>query len=90
MQITIVFPFRNRDSLRVKRALDSVMQQSQKGFKVLFIDYGSTTVIAREVEKIVAQYHFVQYHYLFTQYQPWNKSKALNYALLQTNTPFFL
>jgi len=89
MQITIIFPFRNRDVLRVKKALNSLMLQSDKKFKVLFIDYGSTTTIAREVAAIVTQYDFVQYHYLFTQYQPWNKSKALNYALRQTNTPNF-
>lgn len=86
MKITIVFPFRNRDAVRVKRALNSLAQQSEKEFKVLFIDYGSSTTIAHEV---VTQYDFVRYHYLFTQYQPWNKSKALNYALCLTNTPYF-
>jgi glycosyltransferase involved in cell wall biosynthesis len=89
MQITIVFPFRNRDSLRVKKALNSLAQQSEKEFKVLFVDYGSATTIEREIASIVARYDFVQYHYLFTQYQPWNKSKALNYALRKTNTPYF-
>jgi hypothetical protein len=89
MQITIVFPYRNRDVIRVSKALNSLAQQSEKEFKVMFIDYGSTTTIAHEVSLIVAQYNFVQYYYLFTQYQPWNKSKALNYALRQANTPYF-
>lgn len=89
MQITIVFPFRNRDTLRVKRALNSLTEQGKENFLVLFIDYGSTISIARGVEKIVTEYDFVKYHYLFTEYQPWNKSKALNYALRLTNTPYF-
>jgi N-terminal domain of galactosyltransferase len=89
MQITIVFPFRNRDTLRVKKALNSLAYQSEKKFRVLFIDYGSKTEIAQEVSTIIKKYDFVEYHYLFTQYQPWNKSKALNYALRQTHTPYF-
>jgi len=88
MQITIVFPFRNRDTLRVKKALNSLAQQSKKNFKVLFIDYGSIKEIANEIERIVSQYSFVQYHYLFTENQPWNKSKAINYALKIIETEY--
>lgn len=88
MQITIVFPFRNRDSLRVKKALNSLMKQSAGGFRVLFVDYGSTTAIAHEVSTIVAQYDFVEYHYLFTEYQPWNKCKALNFAIKKISTEY--
>lgn len=89
MQITIVFPFRNRDGLRVKRSLNSLQSQSNKEFRVLFVDYGSKKTIAQEIETIVSQYDFVKYQYLHTQYQPWNKSKALNFALHQTDTSYF-
>jgi hypothetical protein len=58
-------------------------------FTILFIDYGTTDALANEIRLLVERYSFVKYYYLFTQYQPWNKSKALNYALRQINSPYF-
>ncbi len=89
MKFIIVYTFRNRDVLRVKRTLDSMALQSDKDFEVLFIDYGSTEDVAAEVQKVVARYAFVKYYYLYTQYQPWSKSKALNYALKLVNSSYF-
>ncbi len=89
MKVTIVFAFRDREVSRVLRSLDSLKTQSNKNFDVLFVDYGSKPVLAIEISSVVSQYDFVQYSYLYTQYQPWNKSKALNYALNQTITDFF-
>ena len=89
MKITIVYTFRNRDTIRVKRTLDSIALQSDKDFEVLFIDYGSTEVIAAEVLKVVKGYEFVKHDYMYVQYQPWSKSKALNYALRKISSSYF-
>lgn len=86
--ITIVYPFRNRELERVKRSLDSLCLQSNLEFKVVFIDYGSDIRIANQVKELLKDYSFVDYKYLFTQNQPWNKSKAINFALSEINSSF--
>ncbi|CAM3670502.1 glycosyltransferase family 2 protein [Flavobacterium chungbukense] len=79
--ITILYTYRNRNLERIKRSLDSLKKQSNQNFEVLFIDYGSDQDLAIKVKDLIANYNFAKYEYLFTKYQPWNKSKALNYAV---------
>lgn len=86
--ITILYPFRNRELSRIKCSLDSLSIQTQQNFKVIFVDYGSKPEVAVEVEKLVGQYSFVSYHYLYTEHQPWNKAKALNYAIKIVGTEY--
>lgn len=86
--ITILFAYRNRDINRIQKSLDSLSFQTNKNFKVIFVDYGSDPIIINEVESWISSYPFVQYFYLNTSYQPWNKSKALNYAIKKTNSDF--
>ena len=90
MNITIVYPYRNRPIKSIKNSLNSLRSQSDKDFNVLFIDYGSKESIAFEVKLLIDSYDFVSYTYLFTEFQPWNKSKAINYALRNLiETPYF-
>jgi glycosyltransferase involved in cell wall biosynthesis len=86
--ITILFAYRNRDINRIQKSLDSLSFQTNKNFKVIFVDYGSSPLIANEVASLTNFYPFVQYYYLDTLYQPWNKSKALNYAIKKTDSDF--
>jgi glycosyltransferase involved in cell wall biosynthesis len=86
--ITILYPFRNRELSRIKCSLDSLSIQKQQNFKVIFVDYGSKPEVAVEVEKLVGQYSFVSYHYLYTEHQPWNKAKALNFAIKIVDTEY--
>jgi glycosyltransferase involved in cell wall biosynthesis len=86
--ITILYTYRNRDLVRIKRTLDSLSKQSLQNFKVLFVDYGSQKKLAYEVEQLITGYDFASYEYLFTELQPWNKAKALNYAIKKTNTDY--
>src|SRR5215204_1188495 len=81
MTITILYTFRNRDTRRIKNSLDSLAKQSVQNFNVIFVDYGSNDVVSSEIRVLLNQYDFVTYIYLFTQEQPWNKCKALNYAI---------
>ena len=86
--ITIIYTYRNREPGCIKKSLDSLSFQTNKNFKVIFVDYGSELLIANEVASLMNSYPFVQYNYLATLCQPWNKSKALNYALKKTDSDF--
>lgn len=86
--ITIIYPYRNREPERIKRSLDSLDKQSSRNFSVVFVDYGSNEKIATQIKKIVSSYSFASYHYLFTEHQPWNKSKALNFWIKNANTDY--
>jgi glycosyltransferase involved in cell wall biosynthesis len=78
MQLSIVFGYRNRDTLRVKRCLDSLSEQNFSDFEVVFVDYGSDENYRNEIEKLAKDYSFVNYVYNHTQGMPWNRSHALN------------
>jgi glycosyltransferase involved in cell wall biosynthesis len=86
MKITILYTYRNRDIGRIRRSLDSLKQQLLQNFEVIFIDYGSKREVADEVKTVIAQYSFATYEYLYTELQPWNKSKAINYVLRNLNS----
>lgn len=88
MKLTIIYPYRNRDLERVQRSMDSLARQSNLDFKVYFIDYGSDINRGGQVEDLVSKYDFATYAYLYSQNQPWNKSKAINFALTSIETPF--
>lgn len=83
MQITIIYTFRNRDLARIKKSLDSLVNQTLQNFTVFFVDYGSDGNISLETKQLLSQYDFASYKYLYTNQQPWNKCKALNYAIGQ-------
>ncbi|MGL2994905.1 glycosyltransferase family 2 protein [Flavobacterium sp. TSSA_36] len=86
--ITILYPYRNREVERIKRSLDSLALQTDQCFKVLFVDYGSKQEMANDVECLLQSYSFVNYFYLYTRFQPWNKSKALNFAIKKCDTDY--
>lgn len=73
--ITIITTFKNRDFDRVNRHLVSLFEQKNQNFKIIFIDYGSDNPL-----KLLDKLQF-QYIYLEVKNQPWNKSKAINYAV---------
>lgn len=79
--ITLIYPYRNRSINRIKKSLNSLKDQSNTQFNVKFIDYGSTEEYASKVKALVESYNFAEYRYTFTQYQPWNKCKALNIVI---------
>lgn len=89
MKITILYTYRNRELSRIKRSLDSLKLQLLQNFEVMFIDYGSKSELASEVKSLIGHYDFATYEYLYTELQPWNKSKALNYAIRNLNSEYF-
>jgi len=86
--ITIIYTNRNRDLKRIKASLDTLKRQSVQNFEVVLVDYGSNAQIARQVKHLCGSYSFVCYKYHPTQFQPWNKSKALNSVIKNLDTEF--
>lgn len=86
--LSILYPYRNRDSKRLKRSFDSLLEQTHRNFEVYFIDYGSTADIAAEIKRLCQSYPFISYQFYPTRYQPWNKSRALNSVIKFLKTDF--
>lgn len=87
-KLTIIYVYRNRDSERVKRSLDSLSRQYTDKFNVIFIDYGSDEDYKKEIQKIVTGYSFCRYFYNDTRGMPWNRSHALNTGIRLCETDF--
>lgn len=81
VKLSLVFGFKNRDGLRVRRCLDSLVAQELDQFEVIFVDYGSESKCREEIEPIVKSYPFVRYVYCETRGQPWNRAHALNIGI---------
>ena len=84
--LSILYPYRNRDSKRIKRSFDSLLEQTNENFEVFFIDYGSTPDLAVDIKRLCQNYPFISYQFYPTQYQPWNKSRALNSVIKNLKT----
>ena len=86
--LSIIYPYRNRELQRLQNSLESLKNQTSSNFEVVFVDYGSNAQIARLVKHLCGSYSFVRYKYQPTQFQPWNKSKALNSIIKNLDTEF--
>ena len=76
--LNIILPYRNRDLKRVEFSLKSLQQQTNKDFRLFFIDYGSFPDHAAKIKSLCDRYSFVDYKFHPVTDQPWNKSRALN------------
>ncbi|MDD7885182.1 glycosyltransferase family 2 protein [Flavivirga sp. 57AJ16] len=86
---SIIYPYRNRDIQRVKNSLESLEKQTNKNFKIYFVNYGSDKRYTEELEGLLLNYSSVKYSYLYTEQQPWNKSKAINSVLRNLDSGYF-
>jgi glycosyltransferase involved in cell wall biosynthesis len=86
--ITILYPYRNRELERVKLSLDSLAQQTNRNYKVLFVDYGSALAKAMAIETLLKEYDFARYFYSYHYDQPWSRAKAVNIGLRQVTTAY--
>lgn len=87
--LSIIYPYRNRDLQRVKNSLESLQLQTNKNFDVYFVNYGSDENYTNLIEGLLKNFSFVNYSYLCTKKQPWNKSIAINSVLKNLNTGYF-
>lgn len=88
--LTVVFGFKNRDIQRVKRCLNSLKSQTYNKFNVIFIDYGSDVSVSKEISMLVSSFDFCKYIYSDTRGWPWNRSKALNIGIRQSETKYVM
>lgn len=88
--ITLVLTNRNRDLRIVKNCFNSLAEQTVKEFKVILVDYGSDVVYVNGLQNLVQDYSFIQLIICPVQGQLWNKSRAINIALRQTLSPYFM
>lgn len=86
--ITIIYPYRSRAIERMKKSFDSLLNQTNTNFKVVFVDYGSPLEISKEVKNLIAKYDFIEYFYSYNVHQPWSRSKAINIGLRFVKTEY--
>lgn len=86
--VTIVYANRNRDIDRIKISLESLKNQTEINFRVVFVDYGSEDALVKSLRQLCNTYAFVTPYFLSVPQLLWNKSKALNYGILQIQTPY--
>ena len=77
----IIFGYRDRDTVRLQRCLESLSRQTNKGFEVIFVDYGSSLKYQKLAKELVDKYDFCEYHYTETQGRPWSRSHCLNIGI---------
>ena len=87
--ITFVFTYRNRATEIVAKCLESLNSQSNLNFKVIVVDYGSDAIYSVKLNQLVSNYEFASLISVPVSGQLWNKSRAINIALKQTETPYF-
>ncbi len=86
--VTIVYANRNRDLKRINASLDSLKNQTDINFRVVFVDYGSEETLVNGLKQLCNTYEFVTPYFLPVSQLLWNKSKALNYGISQTQSPY--
>ncbi|MDO5981665.1 glycosyltransferase [Flavivirga spongiicola] len=87
--ITIVLTYRNRNLNIVKKCFDSLLNQTNKHFKIVLVDYGSIESYKNRLVKLVEKCAFIELIRCETEQQLWCKSRAINIVLKQCQTPYF-
>lgn len=88
--ITLVLTNRNRDLRIVNNCLDSLKKQTVLDFNCILVDYGSDKDYVIALHETLLQYPNIQLISCPVSGQLWNKSRAINIALKQCETPYFL
>lgn len=86
--ITIVLTYRDRSISLLRNCLKSLKTQSISDFKVILVDYGSTSVFKEKLIEEIKNYPFVNLIRCETDQQLWCKSRAINIALKRCETEY--
>lgn len=86
--ITLLYTYKNKDLRRVKKSLDSLLNQTNKAFEIVFVDYGSDDFYKNALSELLTEYQNVKYIYSYHKDQPWSRAKALNIGIKQVDTEF--
>lgn len=90
MKLSIVIGYRNREIDRVKRCIDSLVNQTRNDFEIILIDYGSEVDKANAVKRLIQDYTRVLYLYIDTRGQFWNRAHCLNIGIKAARGRFVL
>ncbi|MET3289438.1 glycosyltransferase family 2 protein [Brevibacillus fluminis] len=82
---TVVIPTYNRANM-VKKAIDSVMNQTYKGWKLLIIDDVSTD----KTKKVVSPYLMIPHVHYHCMEKNGGISRVMNTALMMVDTPYLV
>ncbi len=85
--VSIIYANRNRDINRIRTSFESLRNQTDINFSVVFVDYGSEEPLVNGLKQLCNTYEFVTPYFLPVSQLLWNKSKALNYGILQSQSP---
>jgi len=88
--ISVIFSFRDRETDRVERCLESLAQQEYKDFEVIFVDYGSQQEFVKDTKALVERFLFCEYIYTDTRGFPWNRSAALNIGIRRAKGDYIM
>ena len=86
--ITIIYVYRNLDLVRVERSLNSLKNQTNQKFKIVFVDYGSDSSYSKQLLILLKKYSNIKYVYAETSFLPWNRSHAINIGVLQGKSDY--
>ncbi len=88
--LTIVIANRNRDMITVERTLRSIVHQDPTQISVIVVDYGSTPKYQAQLKDLIYELGNCSVILCPTQGQLWQKTRAINIALQQCETPYFM
>ena len=77
---SFIIAFRDRDIDRVVSCLNS-LQSFISSNEVIFVDYGSSKEVSRNVKNLSLNYPFLEYYNIDSEGLIWNKCEALNYGV---------
>jgi hypothetical protein len=86
-QVTVVYPFRDRNVERLSLSIRSLVNSSTAPFKVTVVDYGSTEKFKKELETFCVEngVHLIRTE---TEGLPWSRAQALNIGMKAADTPY--
>ena len=90
MLFSFIVPYRNRETVRVKNCLQSILNQTFKDFEVIFTDYGSDLPRQQEIEMLCKQLGQVDYTYYDTRYQFWSRAHAINLGIRKAKGDYLI
>jgi GT2 family glycosyltransferase len=82
--------YRNREIERVKRCLQSIVNQTNKDFEIIFLDYGSEPNQSEMVAAYCQNLPLIRYVYAPTQGWFWCRSHALNLGVAAATQPYVI
>lgn len=97
-KLSLVIPYRNRDTQIAKRCIDSLQTQSifetnhssKIDIEILLVDYGSDLEKSEDLKDFCQKKEHITYIYTETRGRFWCKPEALNLALNQVKGDYFL